>query len=84
MDLTHSKNEANESNNSEPPQFLPPGPDHWNPRLRQEYHKGKIGKVPRAEAVKIRRRTLGNDHTDTKERMEAHKSLQKRLLESRI
>ncbi|CAJ1947823.1 unnamed protein product [Cylindrotheca closterium] len=35
-----------------------------------------------AEALKIRRRTLGDDHIDTKKRMEAHRSLLKRLLES--
>ncbi|CAJ1946435.1 unnamed protein product [Cylindrotheca closterium] len=36
-----------------------------------------------ADALKIRRRTLGDDHTDTKERMEVHRSLLKRLLENR-
>jgi tetratricopeptide (TPR) repeat protein len=36
-----------------------------------------------AEALKIRRRTLGDDHADTKRRMEAHRSLLKRLLENR-
>ncbi|CAJ1968225.1 unnamed protein product [Cylindrotheca closterium] len=36
-----------------------------------------------AEALKIRRRTLGDDHFDTKRRMEAHRSLLKRLLENR-
>ncbi|CAJ1936762.1 unnamed protein product [Cylindrotheca closterium] len=35
-----------------------------------------------AEALKIRRRTLGDDHTDTKGSMEAHRSLLRRLLES--
>ena len=36
-----------------------------------------------AEALKLRRRTLGDDHTETKGRMEAHRSLLKRLLEYR-
>ncbi|CAJ1968227.1 unnamed protein product [Cylindrotheca closterium] len=36
-----------------------------------------------AEALKIRRRTLGDGHCDTKRRMEAHRSLLKRLLVSR-
>ena len=36
-----------------------------------------------AEALKIRRRTLGDDHADTKRRMEAHRSLLKRLVENR-
>ena len=36
-----------------------------------------------AEALKIRRRQQGDDHTDTKERMVAHRSLLKRLLENR-
>ncbi|CAJ1947741.1 unnamed protein product [Cylindrotheca closterium] len=33
-----------------------------------------------AEALKIRRRTLGDDHADTIRSMEAHRSLLKRLL----
>jgi tetratricopeptide (TPR) repeat protein len=36
-----------------------------------------------AEALKIRRRTLGDDHADTKRRMEIHRSLLKQLLENR-
>ncbi|CAJ1946385.1 unnamed protein product [Cylindrotheca closterium] len=37
-----------------------------------------------AEALKIRRRMLGDDHIDTKARLEAHRSLLNRLLENRI
>ncbi|CAJ1948973.1 unnamed protein product [Cylindrotheca closterium] len=37
-----------------------------------------------AEALKIRRRQQGDDHTETKGRMEAHRSLLKQLLENRI
>ncbi|CAJ1959570.1 unnamed protein product [Cylindrotheca closterium] len=36
-----------------------------------------------AEALKIRRRTLGDDHCDTKRQMETHRSLLRRLLENR-
>ncbi|CAJ1970362.1 unnamed protein product [Cylindrotheca closterium] len=36
-----------------------------------------------AAALKIRRRTQGDDHPDTKRRMEEHRSLLKRLLENR-
>ncbi|CAJ1947669.1 unnamed protein product [Cylindrotheca closterium] len=36
-----------------------------------------------AQALKIRRKQLGDDHPDTKVRMEAHRSLLKRLLENR-
>ena len=36
-----------------------------------------------AEALKIRRRIQGDDHADTTKRMEAHRSLLKRLLENR-
>jgi hypothetical protein len=36
-----------------------------------------------AEALKIRWRSFGDDHTDTKRRMEAHRSLLKGLLENR-
>ncbi|CAJ1970361.1 unnamed protein product [Cylindrotheca closterium] len=36
-----------------------------------------------AEALKIRRRKHGDDHADTKRRMEAHRSLLRRLLETR-
>ncbi|CAJ1947655.1 unnamed protein product [Cylindrotheca closterium] len=36
-----------------------------------------------ATALKFRRRTLGDDHIDTKRRMDAHRSLLQRLLENR-
>jgi tetratricopeptide (TPR) repeat protein len=36
-----------------------------------------------AEALKIRRRTQGDDHIDTKGRMEVHRSSLKRVLENR-
>ncbi|CAJ1947819.1 unnamed protein product [Cylindrotheca closterium] len=35
------------------------------------------------KALKIRRRTLGDDHIDTRKRMDVHRSLLKRLLEDR-
>ena len=39
--------------------------------------------VASAEALKMYRRELGDDHIATKGRMEAHRSLLKRLLENR-
>jgi tetratricopeptide (TPR) repeat protein len=41
------------------------------------------GVAASAEALKMRRRALGDDHIDTKRRMEAHRSLLKRLLKNR-
>ncbi|CAJ1947701.1 unnamed protein product [Cylindrotheca closterium] len=51
--------------------------------IRVEQGLLEDGIAASAEALKIRRRTLGDDHVDTKGRMQAHRALLKRLLESR-